>query len=227
MIESPRPAPVTPFVPWPADLVLVLASRSPRRSELLATAGIPFVCEPAADVEDDLAVTLLAAGTAPDRYARELARAKAADVSSRRPGRLVLGADTVVVLDGDILEKPVDEADARILLGRLSGRRHTVISAIALVGGVAGAPGVTDHEVTAVEFLPLDPTAIADYVRTGEPMDKAGAYGIQGYGALMIRRVNGCYFNVMGLPLARLGALLRRVLSPSAQERLSGEYPVP
>jgi septum formation protein len=209
------PTPVTPFVDWPAGLELILASRSPRRADLLATAGIPFVCEPAGEVEAELAAELLAAGTAPDVYARELARAKARDVSARNPGRLVLGSDTVVVLDGDILEKPVDEAEAELLLGRLSGRRHTVISAVALVGGAAGSPGLLDHESTEVDFLPLEPAAIARYVRTGEPMDKAGAYGIQGYGALMVRGVNGCYFNVMGLPLACLGALLRQVLTPS------------
>ncbi len=203
---------LTPFVEWPDGLELILASRSPRRSELLAIAGIPFVCDPAGDVEAGLAAELLAAGTPADRYAMELARAKAADVSARHPGRLVLGADTVVILDGDILEKPVDEADAVHLLGRLSGRRHTVISSLALVGGPAGEPGVIDHQATEVEFLSLDPDFITRYVRTGEPMDKAGAYGIQGYGALMVRGVNGCYFNVMGLPLARLGVLLRRIL---------------
>jgi septum formation protein len=100
------------------------------------------------------------------------------------------------------------------LLTRLAGRRHTVISSLALVGGAAGQPGVTAHEATEVDFLPLDRLAIARYVRTGEPMDKAGAYGIQGYGALMVKGVSGCYFNVMGLPLARLGALLRQILSP-------------
>jgi len=212
MAEAPT---VTPFVDWPTGLELILASRSPRRSELLATAGIPFRCEPAADVETELAASLLAAGTPPDQYVRQLALAKAADVAGRHRGRLVLGADTVVVLDGEILEKPVDEADARHLLGSLSGRRHTVISALALVGGAAGLPGLTEYEATEVEFLPLESAAIAGYVRTGEPMDKAGAYGIQGYGALMVRRVDGCYFNVMGLPLARLGALLRQVLSTS------------
>ncbi len=215
MTDFPTPRHVTPFVPWPAGLELILASRSPRRSELLMTAGIPFVCEPASDVEGDLATALLAAGTEPDRYAQELARVKAADVAGRHPGRLVLGADTVVLLDGDILEKPQDEADAIRLLGRLAGRRHTVISALALVGGAAGQPGMVSHELTEVEFLPLTPDAIAAYVRTGEPMDKAGAYGIQGYGALMVRGISGCYFNVMGLPLARLGAMLRRIFSLS------------
>ncbi len=216
MSDARESTPTTPFVDWPAGLELILASRSPRRSELLATAGLPFVCIPAGDIEAGLAAELVAAGTPPERYARELARAKATDVSGRHPGRLVLGADTVVVLDGAILEKPLDEDDAVHLLGLLSGRRHTVISSLALVGGPAGLPGVMDHAATEVDFLPLAPADIARYVRTGEPMDKAGAYGIQGYGALMVRGINGCYFNVMGLPLARLGALLRQVLSSSA-----------
>lgn len=213
MTERQTPASITPFVDWPPGLSLILASRSPRRSELLRTVGIPFECDPADDVETQLAAQLLRARTPPERYARELARAKATNVVDRHPGRLVLGVDTVVVLDGDILEKPVDEPDAVRLLGRLSGRRHTVISSLALVGGAAGRPGLTAHEATEVDFLTLDPAAIARYVRTSEPMDKAGAYGIQGYGALMVRGVSGCYFNVMGLPLARLGALLRQVLS--------------
>lgn len=201
----------SPFVPWPADEVLVLASRSPRRAQLLEVAGIPFEVRPAGEVEADLAARLAADGTPPERYAVALAEAKAADVAAALPGRLVLGADTVVVVDGDILEKPLDEADARRLLGRLSGRKHTVISAVALTGGVAG-DGLAAAECTDVTFLPLDADAIARYVASGEPMDKAGAYGIQGLGALMVSGVDGCYFNVMGLPLARLGALLRAVL---------------
>jgi septum formation protein len=168
---------------------------------------------------------LTAVGAAPADYALALARAKAADVAARRPGCLVLGADTIVVVDRDVLEKPRDHADAARLLTRLSGRRHTVITAIALCssgaarwrspGAGAAVPGVVDlaaAESTDVEFLPLSPAAIGRYIATGEPMDKAGAYGIQGYGAMMVRRVEGCYFNVMGLPLARLGLLLGQVL---------------
>lgn len=204
---------LTPFVDWPADLLLVLASRSPRRAELLTVAGIPHEVIPAGEVEAELAASLTDLHHDPAAYAVALAVAKARDVADRLPGRLVLGADTVVVLDGDILEKPVDQADAIGLLSRLAGRRHTVISAVALVGGPAGAEPVTAHEVTEVEFLPLTPEAVARYVATGEPMDKAGAYGIQGYGAMMVRGVRGCYFNVMGLPLARLGALLNGVLA--------------
>ena len=215
---------VTPFIDWPEDLELVLASRSPRRSELLAVAGIPFAVHHPGDIEAEVAAGLLERSAEqridPAQYAVALAEAKARDVAARMPGRLVLGADTVVILDDEILEKPVDEEDAVRLLGLLSGRRHVVISALGLVGGPAdrfGPEGTTGHglcawEATEVEFLPLDPGTIERYVATGEPMDKAGAYGIQGYGALMVREVSGCYFNVMGLPLARLGELLREIL---------------
>ncbi len=203
----------TPFIHWPADLELILASRSPRRAELLQVAGIPFQIIAAPDVEAELAATLIDLDTKPHLYAEKLAAAKALAVAEIHPGRLVLGADTIVVLDGDILEKPVDVEEAMVLLSRLSGRSHTVISAITLCGGPAGHPGITVHETTSVEFLSLAEDAIGRYVATGEPMDKAGAYGIQGYGALMVRGVEGCYFNVMGLPLSLLGETLRSVFS--------------
>ncbi len=203
----------TPFVNWPEGLELVLASRSPRRAELLQVAGIPFVIEPAPDVEAELAATLTNIHHQPDLYAMTLAAAKAQAVADKNPARLVLGSETIVVIDGDILEKPVDVEDAVALLSRLSGRKHTVISAIALCGGAAGMPGLQAYEETGVEFLPLDEATIRRYVATGEPMDKAGAYGIQGYGALMVHAVQGCYFNVMGLPLALLGETLRSILS--------------
>jgi septum formation protein len=208
-----EPRHLTPFIEWPDGLVLVLASRSPRRAELLAVAGIPHEVIPAGPVEEELAATLTHLHHDPAAYAVALAAAKARDVAAGHPDRLVLGSDTVVVLDGDILEKPVDSEDAVRLVGLLAGRRHTVISAVALLGGPAGEEPVVAHEVTEVEFLPLGPDAIAKYVATGEPMDKAGGYGIQGYGAMMVRGVRGCYFNVMGLPLARLGELLNGVLA--------------
>lgn len=210
MIDPPLRS---PFLDWPEQMVLVLASRSPRRAELLTVAGIPFEVILPGEVEEKLAGSLGGLHSHPAAYARTLAEAKAREVSERNPGRLVLGADTVVVHEGDILEKPRDPEDAVRLLNRLSGEAHVVISAIALVGGPAGSKGATTHEETGVEFLPLRPAAIKRYVETKEPMDKAGAYGIQGYGALMVRGVQGCYFNVMGLPLARLGALLKEVLA--------------
>lgn len=211
----------SPFVDWPDGEVLLLASQSPRRAELLELAGLPFAVERPGDVEAEMSAALGAAGAAPEAYALALARAKAADVAARCPGRLVLGADTIVVVDGDVLEKPRDRDDAARLLGRLSGRRHTVITAIALCRAAVDGAGdevlaeeldLAVAESTDVEFLPLGRSAIADYIATGEPMDKAGAYGIQGYGAMMVRRVEGCYFNVMGLPLARLGLLLGQAL---------------
>ena len=207
-----RTSPGCPFVPWPTGQSLVLASRSPRRAELLALAGLPFeVRPPAAEVEAAHNGRLAELGGDPARYAEELARIKALAVSDGLPGRLVLGADTIVVLAGEVLEKPRDEVDARAILARLAGRRHVVITAIALYG--TGPRPWLGHERTEVEFLPLSAGAIARYVATGEPMDKAGAYGIQGYGAMMVREVNGCYFNVMGLPLARLGQALREILT--------------
>ncbi len=200
----------SPFVTWPAGETLVLASRSPRRAELLQIAGIPFeVCVADGGVEEQAAADLAARGTEPGRYGEALALVKAQAVASSLPGRLVLGADTVVILGDEILEKPVDEADAVRILARLAGQRHVVITAIALLGGRAPWLG---HERTTVEFLPLDEATIRRYVATGEPMDKAGAYGIQGFGAMMVRAVEGCYFNVMGLPLALLGQALREVL---------------
>ena len=203
---------MAPFLDWPPGLRLVLASRSPRRAELLTVAGIPHEVRPAAEIEEELAAGLTALHDNPAAYAIALAEAKARDVADDLPGRLVLGSDTVVVHEGDILEKPRDEADAVRLLTRLSGNRHNVVSAVSLVGGPAGSAGLSACETTAVAFLPLEPAAIVRYVATGEPMDKAGAYGIQGFGAMMVHRIEGCYFNVMGLPLARLGAMLKEVL---------------
>jgi septum formation protein len=199
-----------PFVPWPDGQILVLASASPRRAELLQAVGLPFEMVPAGDVESAVAATQPAGVSDPARYAEDLARRKALAVGGPLPGRLGLGADTIVLLDGDVLEKPRDRAEAAAMLARLSGRRHVVITAIALVRG--DQPVWLGHERTAVDFLPLQPAAIERYVDTGEPMDKAGAYGIQGFGAMMVGAVEGCYFNVMGLPLALLGAALREHL---------------
>lgn len=201
----------SPFVPLPDGPPLVLASVSPRRAELLAVAGIPFEVRPAGDAEAGVAARI--GRDDPERYVVALALAKAEAVAAGCPGRLVLGADTIVVLDGAVLEKPLSTGEAVRMLDRLQGRRHTVITALALLGG-AGGPA-TCAERTAVEFLPLSQASIEGYVTTGEPMDKAGAYGIQGYGAMMVRRIEGCYFNVMGLPLARLGALLRAAAAPA------------
>jgi septum formation protein len=168
--------------------VLVLASGSPRRRQLLEMLGIPIEVRPSHIPE------LRNPGESPQAYAERLAREKAASV----PGPLVLGADTTVVLDGEVLEKPVDAADALRMLRRLQGRVHQVITAIALKTPDRML-GATD--LTAVTFRPADDDSLRAYVATGEPMDKAGAYGIQGYGAALVERIDGDFFGVMGLPV--------------------------
>jgi septum formation protein len=193
---------------------LILASASPRRRELLAQAGYEFEVR-AAHVNEDLLP-----GEDPIAYVVRLAREKAeavlrqianeAQPESVGAGRLVvLGADTTVTLDGHILAKPEDEADARRMLALLSGRTHRVITGVA-VASVSGANERCEvaAEVTAVRFLTLSAEEIAAYVATGEPMDKAGAYAIQGRAAKWIPRIEGDYFNVVGLPLALVASML-------------------
>jgi septum formation protein len=141
---------------------------------------------------------LRGAGESPVDYAKRLARAKA-EAAWEESGEIVLGADTIVVIDGQILEKPVDADDARAMLRLLSGREHTVITGICLRHR-DGA--IVDHSATKVRFAPLLDSEVAEYVASGEPFDKAGAYAIQGLASKFVESVNGCYFNVMGLPLA-------------------------
>lgn len=138
------------------------------------------------------------AGESPVDYARRLAQAKA-EAAWESADEIVLGADTVVVIDGQVLEKPADAADARAMLRLLSGREHTVITGICLLhcDGI-----ILDHSATQVRFTPLTEAEIAAYVASGEPFDKAGAYAIQGLASKFVESVNGCYFNVMGLPLS-------------------------
>lgn len=139
----------------------------------------------------------------PLAYARRLARDKARAV----PGALVLGADTIVVVDGEVLEKPADAADALRMLGRLQGRQHEVITAICLI---ANGTEYEAWDTTAVFFRPASPEFLQAYVATGEPLDKAGAYGIQGYGAALVERIEGDFFSVMGLPVRLVLELLAR-----------------
>jgi septum formation protein len=180
--------------------MLILASRSPRRHEILTAAGIPHRVL-AAEVNESVRP-----GESAAEYVRRLAREKAEAVAAA-PGDVVLGADTVVVVDGEILGKPADAAAARAMLGRLAGREHEVITGICL-RGPAGT--VEDAEATRVCFLPLSAAEIDAYVASGEPMDKAGAYAIQGLASKFVSRVEGCYFNVVGLPLAKVYEHLRR-----------------
>jgi septum formation protein len=189
---------------------LILASASPRRADLLAQVGIPYEVH-VSDVAEEADLP----GVPPAEVAETHARDKALDVAAQRPGRLVLGADTVVVLDGRVLGKPEDAADAQRMLRALSGRGHAVITAVAFALGEQGsgepAPRLValEHVRTQVQFRTLDEDEIEAYVASGEPMDKAGGYGIQGRGALLVREIAGCYFSVVGLPLSRTWELLR------------------
>jgi len=194
--------------------MIVLASASPRRQELLRSAGIAFAVQ-AADVDE----TPLA-GESAQECAERLAREKALAVWRGRPNDVVLGADTVVVVDGMILGKPVDADDAVRMLRMLSGRVHEVITGVAVVGcqlPVASKNAVaTASETTLVTMCEVSEAEIRDYVATGEPMDKAGAYAIQGIASRWIPRIEGDYSNVVGLPVA---LVWRMIASTAARPR--------
>jgi septum formation protein len=179
---------------------VILASASPRRRDLLTMIGIAHEVLPA-DVDETYPP-----GEAPRAHAERLAREKAAVLAARAPEAVVIAADTIVVVDGDVLGKPRDTHDAARMLRRLAGRSHTVFTAVAVARGARMASGVEEVQVT---FRPLDDATIASYVATSEPMDKAGAYGIQGFGAAIVERIDGDYFAVMGLAIGRMLVLLR------------------
>ena len=181
---------------------VILASSSPRRRELLDTIGIAHEVLPA-DIDESYIP-----GEDPPAHAERLAREKGAVVAGAEPDALVISADTIVVVDGDVLGKPRDEADAARMLARLSGRSHQVHTAVAASMGGRVASGV---EVVRVTFRALSDADISAYIATGEPMDKAGSYGIQGYGATIVDRIEGDYFAVMGLALGRMVKLMRAV----------------
>jgi septum formation protein len=180
---------------------IVLASASPRRLELLRSLGIEVIVAPAPFAEDD------DADLAPIEMARRHARGKMAAVVRSFPDEVVVTADTVVDLDGRAFNKPRDATDAVRMLRALSGRTHRVHTAFVLAA--EGRIVADDCETTAVRFHTLDDDEIAAYVATGEPMDKAGAYGIQGRGALLVDRIEGDFYTVMGFPLARFARALR------------------
>ncbi len=183
---------------------LILASGSPRRRELLTQAGYRF------EVQTSTVAESRRPGEDAIRFATRLAREKAEGVFAQRQSSakelMVLGADTVVVCDGEVMGKPEDAAEATRMLLLLSGRTHHVVTGVA----VAWAPGLTEvaAELTQVTMRTLSPQEVSDYVASGEPMDKAGAYAIQGYAGRWIPRISGCYFNVVGLPLALVTSLL-------------------
>ncbi|MFL5621143.1 MAG: Maf family protein [Gemmatimonadaceae bacterium] len=181
---------------------VVLASGSPRRRQLLDLIGITHEVRPS-NIDETAR-----AREAPRRHAERLAREKATAVARRDPDLITIGADTVVVINRKVLGKPVDDADAARMLAMLSGREHTVITAVAVSRGKKLRSAI---EEVRVKFRRLRDAEIDAYIATREPMDKAGAYGIQGYGATIVERIEGDYFAVMGLPLVRLINLLRDV----------------
>jgi septum formation protein len=196
---------------------LILASASPRRRELLAQAGYGFevqassVPESRRPEEDAIRfATRLAREKAEEVFARRLASIKSTEASAQVAEPLVvLGADTVVVCDGEVLGKPGDAADASRMLRLLSGRTHQVVTGVAVVWG-SSSPAAVEiaAELTQVTMQTLLPEEVSRYVASGEPMDKAGAYAIQGYAGRWIPRISGCYFNVIGLPLALVASML-------------------
>jgi len=183
---------------------LILASSSPRRQELLRSAGIEFEVQPSYILEEILR------GERPEEFARRAAREKATHVAaSSPPGSLVLGADTVVVIDGEALGKPADPEDAARMLRLLSGQTHQVHTGVCLVRAPDRVEALK-HETTLVTFRELDEEEIRSYVESGEPMDKAGAYAVQGLASKFVTRISGCYSNVVGLPVALVYDTLKK-----------------
>ena len=181
---------------------IILASASPRRRELLGMFDVSFTVIPAVGEEKS------EAGLTPGETVEALARGKAAEVAAGRKNAIVIGADTVVERDGELLGKPKSEKEAFRMLRSLSGRSHRVWSGVCVMDG---SRCLTAHEVTAVRFRELSDEEICAYIRSGEPMDKAGSYGCQGRASLFIDRLEGDFFNVMGLPLCRLGLMLKEL----------------
>ena len=186
------------------DRPLVLASASPRRRFLLDLVGFEFeVMEPSVNEEDH-------ADEDPATHVLRLAEVKARSVARSLEAGLVLGADTIVLLGDEILEKPATEEEAFDMLSRISGEWHVVYTGLAVIDAESGRMAA-GFETTRVRIREMSPDEIKAYVATGEPMDKAGSYGIQGYGAAIVEAVEGCYFNVVGLPLVRLLRVLREL----------------
>ena len=184
-------------------MAMILASQSPRRRELLGQMGFSFTVRPAKGEE------LPHPELTPAQLVEELARQKALEVSAEAEADdVVVAADTVVAIDGKVLGKPHDKVHAAQMLSALSGREHTVYTGVAVK---RGETLLVEYEATHVRFRPLTQREIDLYIQTGEPMDKAGSYGIQGYGALLVEGIRGDYFNVVGLPICRLGRMLAQV----------------
>lgn len=180
----------------------ILASASPRRAAILSQLKIPFRVEPSHFDEKDTALR-------PKDRPRFFAEEKAKEVSSRFPGEFVLGFDTLVYMDSSVLGKPKDAEDALAMLMRLNGSRHKVITGVAIAQD--GKVVESDREITDVIFRHVAEKALREYVESGEPMDKAGAYAIQGLGAGLVKSVNGCFYNVVGLPVAKTLELIEHL----------------
>lgn len=179
---------------------IILASQSPRRREICAQLGIPFtVCPAQSEAPFDPTLS-------PQEAVKAIARSKAEEIAATHPGEVVLGSDTVVAIDGVILGKPKTEADAAAMLRSLSGRTHQVLTGVWVVDEDGNGDGFTS--VASVKFADMSDADIAAYIATGEPMDKAGSYGVQGKGSLLVEKLNGDFFNVMGLPVLRLSRML-------------------
>jgi septum formation protein len=194
--------------------MIVLASQSPRRAELLRNAGFAFRVQPAHIPEE------IMPHESPSDYVQRLARYKARTVHAQLDGNdIVLGADTTVVIDGGVLEKPADKDDARRMLRKLSGRTHEVLTGVCLKGKDFEDVQV---ETTEVRFARLSDEEIEEYVASGEPMDKAGAYGIQGMASRFSERIDGDYFNIVGLPIPRVYRMLKDRRKSEVESRKEG-----
>lgn len=202
----------------PAPMRLILASGSPRRAEILRAAGFSFDIVPA-DIDE-----ILRPGEVATEYVRRLAVEKARTVSRRiaaaKPDAeaVIIAADTTVVVNGTILEKPESPSDAQRMLEQLSGRTHDIYTGVALLRLPDGVERIL-ADVTRVDFADLSAREIADYVASGEPFGKAGGYAIQGLGGRFVKRIEGCYFNVMGMPLGRIYQELRKIQEETAAAR--------
>ncbi len=187
------------------QLDIILASASPRRYELLKMIGLDFKVRPSHIDEN------YQEGISPVAYALENARMKGMSVAEKYPSNLIISADTIVTYKNEVLEKPHDEKHAYDILKKLSGHTHTVITAFGFIQKTRNIAKF-DYELTRVTFRNLSQDEIYAYINTGEPFDKAGGYGAQGYGALLIKIVNGCFFNIVGLPLAKFYTMLNDLL---------------
>lgn len=197
---------MNPLLPKECQVNVILASRSPRRRDILRRMKIDFEIVPAGDhIENGQRNAI-----DPFERAEVHAKLKAADVALRHPKAIVIGADTVVTIDGDALEKPVDDDEAVRFLKRLSGREHIVATGVAVRRDATGVD-LFDCENTRVRFRELTDEEIRNYVASGEGRDKAGAYAVQGIGAALVHSINGCFYNVVGLPVPMLFDLLRKV----------------